>query len=119
LNFGGFTKTVNIKVPCGVIIGDLQGGDKICCSSPSYSNKINRVCRKCNVKGSELDNPDIECKKISMEKMKEYVKDNNKEKLRKYNQFNVTSAWYDVCYGRCKFGIFSAASPIEALHALV
>lgn len=118
LNFGGFTKTVNIKVPCGVIIGDMQGGDKICCSSPSYSNKINRVCRKCNVKGSELDNPEIECKKISMEKMKEYVKDNKKEKLTKYNQYNVMSAWYDVCYGGCKYGVFSAACPIEALHAL-
>jgi len=34
------------------------------------------------------------------------------------NQYNVYSAWFDVDYGGCKYGIFSTASPIEPLHSL-
>ena len=38
LQFGPFAKTVNLKVPLGLIIGDIQGGNKMCCSVASYSN---------------------------------------------------------------------------------
>ena len=34
---GNVTKQVNIKVPCRMILGDMQGGDKHCCSSIGYS----------------------------------------------------------------------------------
>jgi hypothetical protein len=34
------------------------------------------------------------------------------------NQYNVHSAWFDVDYGGCRFGIFRAATPVEPLHAL-
>jgi hypothetical protein len=30
----------------------------------------------------------------------------------------VHNAWFDVNYGGCKYGIFSAACPVEALHAM-
>jgi hypothetical protein len=30
----------------------------------------------------------------------------------------VHSAWFDVGYGGCCYGIFSAACPVKALHAL-
>ena len=64
IKFGSTSKTVNLKVPCFFIIGDMQGGDKMCCSAPVYMDRINRLCRKCNVKGRESGNPFIECKKI-------------------------------------------------------
>jgi hypothetical protein len=38
--------------------------------------------------------------------------------LKAINQYNVHSAWFDVGYGGCRFGIFSAAAPVEALHAI-
>jgi hypothetical protein len=38
--------------------------------------------------------------------------------LKAINQYNVHSAWFDVGYGGCRFGIFSAAPPVEALHAI-
>jgi hypothetical protein len=38
--------------------------------------------------------------------------------LKNINQYNVHSAWFDVDYGGCRFGIFSAATPVEPLHAL-
>jgi hypothetical protein len=34
------------------------------------------------------------------------------------NEYNVHSAWFEVDYGGCRFGIFSAATPVEPLHTL-
>ncbi len=34
LTLGGVTKTVNTHVPVNFIIGNMQGGDKICACSP-------------------------------------------------------------------------------------
>ena len=48
------------------IIGDMQGGDKMACTSPCYSNKINRFCQKCNVKEKDSGNPYVQCQKIKM-----------------------------------------------------
>ena len=53
-----------------------------------------------------------------MDRIKWLVANNQKESLKKLNQYNVYSAWFDVDYGGCKYGIFSAASPIEPLHSL-
>jgi hypothetical protein len=33
-------------------------------------------------------------------------------------QHDVYSAWFDVDFGGCPFGVFSAAMPVEALHSL-
>ena len=52
LTLGTATKEVNLKVPCFFIIGDMQGGDKMCCSAPVYMDKINCLCCKCDVKGT-------------------------------------------------------------------
>ena len=118
LLLGDETKRVNLKVPVLFIIGDMQGGDKICCSSCSYSNKLSRLCRKCNVRGDESGDPLVQCKRISMIKMMQLVKDDRQDILDQFNQYNVYNAWFDVSYGGCRFGIFSAACPIEPLHSL-
>jgi hypothetical protein len=118
LQFGGITKKVNLKVPVIFIIGDLQGGDKICCTTCAYSNKMKRLCRKCNVRGDQAGDPLVQCKKISMLKVIELVKNNSQDILDEFNQYNVPNAWYDVSYGGCRFGIFSAACPIEPLHSV-
>ena len=34
------------------------------------------------------------------------------------NQYNIQTAWFDIDFGGCEYGIFSAACPIEGLHAL-
>jgi hypothetical protein len=118
ISFGGITKMVNLKVPVIFIIGDMQGGDKICCTTCHYSNKLHRLCRKCNVRGDESGDPLIECKKINMVRIMQLVKDNRQDILDDYNQYNVHNAWFDVSYGGCRFGIFSAACPIEPLHSV-
>lgn len=118
LTLGGITKTVNIKVPCFFIIGDIVGGDKICCTSPSYKTTLKRICRKCNIPGKKVGDPDYKCKRMSMEKIKKLVENNETKRLASINQFNVYSAFFHLCYGGCRFGCFSAASPIESLHSL-
>ncbi len=118
ITFGGVTKIVNLKVPVIFIIGDMQGGDKICCTTCHYSNKLHCLCRKCNVCGDESGDPLVQCKKISMVRMMQLVKDNRQDILDDFNQYNVHNAWFDVSYGGCRFGIFSAACPIEPLHSL-
>ena len=115
---GNYQKNVNIKVPCGMIIGDMQGGDKHCGSSVCYLKSLNRLCRQCNVKGDDSGNPLIQCKKMSMSKIRQYVLQNRTDKLQKICQYNVNVAWFDVDFGGCDYGVFSAAMPVEALHAL-
>jgi hypothetical protein len=118
LVLGHQTKRVNIKVPVSFIIGDMQGGDKICCTSCSYSNKLSRLCRKCNVRGDQSGDPLVQCKKMSMVKIMQLVREDQQETLDQFNQYNVHNAWFDVSYGGCRFGIFSAACPIEPLHSI-
>lgn len=118
ITLGGQTKTVNIKVPCAFIIGDMQGGDKMCCSTASYSNTLNRPCRACNVHGSQLGNPYASCKRISMVKVMKMVERGEEERLKAMNQYCIKSSWFDVDFGGDKFGIFSAGMPVEPLHSL-
>jgi hypothetical protein len=66
ITFGGDTKIVNLKVPVIFIIGDMQRGDKICCTTCHYSNKLHRLCNKCNVRCDESGNPLAQCKNISL-----------------------------------------------------
>ena len=118
ITLGNITKKVLIKAPCFFIIGDMQGGDKMACSSPCYSNKINRLCRKCDVQGQDSGNPNIKCKNIKMKKIQDMVEQDDTEQLKALNQYNVQNAWFDVDFGGCPYGIFSAACPVEPLHAL-
>jgi hypothetical protein len=53
-----------------------------------------------------------------MVRIMQLVKDNRQDILDDFNQCNVHNAWFDVSYGGCRFGIFSAACPIEPLHSL-
>ena len=38
--------------------------------------------------------------------------------MKKLHQYNVQNAWFKVDFGGCPYGIFSAACPVEPLHAL-
>ena len=40
------------------------------------------------------------------------------EELDALNQYHFLNAWFDVDFGGCPYGIFSAACPVEPLHAL-
>jgi hypothetical protein len=97
IRFGGITKIVNYIF----IIGDMQEGDKICCTTCHYSNKLHCLCCKCNVRGDKSGDPLVQCKKIRMVRMMQLVKDNRQDILDDFNQYNVHNAWFDVSYGGC------------------
>ena len=40
------------------------------------------------------------------------------EQLHNLNQYCVNNAWFKVDFGGCPYGIFSAACPVEPLHAV-
>ena len=46
------------------------------------------------------------------------VAEDNTEELKSLNQYNVFSAFFNLGYGGCPFGVFSAACPVEPLHSL-
>ena len=72
-----------------VIIGDIQGGDQICCTSATYRNTVQRICRKCDVFGPHCGDPNVICNPIDMETIKAYVRNNEKEILKALNQHNT------------------------------
>jgi hypothetical protein len=118
LCLGGYKKTVRIKPQLALIIGDIQGGDKIACSSIHYGNKMRRLCRRCDISGANSGNPYAKCSPIVMSNIINLVASNNTEALNAMNQYNVQSAFFDFRYGGCPYGIFVAACPIEPLHSL-
>jgi hypothetical protein len=65
---------VNVKVPVGLILGDMQGGDKHCGSVVGYSKQMARLCRQCNIAGDESGDPLVKCWNMCwMEKSRRYV----------------------------------------------
>jgi hypothetical protein len=96
----------------------MQGGDKHCRSVVGYSKNMARLCRQCNIAGDESGDPLVKCKKMSMVKIRQYVLAGEAATLRLISQNNVYSAWFDCDFGGCELGVFSAAMPVEALHAV-
>jgi hypothetical protein len=92
LTLGGIEWVVNLRIPVIFIIGDMQGGDKMCCLSAGYSNKMSCLCCKCNICGNQSGEPFVKCQQTSMMKILELVSSNNVEALKSVNQYNVHSA---------------------------
>jgi hypothetical protein len=80
---------VNVKVPVGLILGDMQDGDKHCGSVVGYSKTMANLCQQCNIAGDESGDPLVKCRKMSMVKIRQYVLDDEVEMLRRIFQNNV------------------------------
>jgi hypothetical protein len=118
IELGTVRKKVNVNVSVGLILGYMQGGDKHCGPVVVYSKEMARLCQQCNIAGNESGNPLVKCRKMSMVKIRQYVLDGEVEKLKQILQNNVHSAWFDCDFGGCELGVFSAAMPVEVLHAV-
>jgi hypothetical protein len=118
IELGTVRKRVNVKVPVGLILVDMQGDDKHCGSIVEYSKNMARLCRQRNIAGNESGNPLAKCRKMSMVKIRQYVLDGEVETLEQILQNNVYSAWFNCDFVGCELGVFSAAMPVEALHAV-
>ena len=118
VTLGNISKVVNIKVPLAFIIGDMQGGDKLASCSPSYNCNMSRICRKCNVKGNQSGDPLIQCCCIHQDLVQQLVNDQEIEKLKAMNQYNVDNVFFHVCFGETPYGVFIAATTTKPLHSL-
>jgi hypothetical protein len=70
------------------------------------------------VKEVDADNPYKQCHQMIMLCIQQLVIGGDYEKLDSIIQYHVHNTWLDIAYGECWYGIFSAACPVEALHAL-
>ena len=111
-------KTANLKVATALVLGDTQGGDKICCRSATHLESVNWICQKCTIPGKQCSNLEFECQKVSMNKIKKLVANEDSDCLARHNQHCVNSIWCELHCGGCKFGVFSAANPTKWLRAL-
>jgi hypothetical protein len=119
LRLGDKGKTVNMLVPLAFIIGDNQGGDSICGRAASYGLWARRISRTCDATKDAYETivPDC-CSLLKMEVVKALVIAEDWEALYDLHQCPSWNPFFDVCYGGSVGGIFTAACPAEALHAL-
>ena len=90
----------------------------MCCTASTSFFHQQRTCRKCNVADHDSGNVQFKCSKIFKQYINKLKRQHKLKESKQYCQYNVKSPRFINLYGGDKFGIFSAAMPIEALHAL-
>lgn len=119
LQLGKKQKYVSLKIPLMFIIGDNQGGDTICGQSIYYGKGALRISRMCNAGPDEIAYPEYgACQRILMEDVKQMIINHEYQSLFNMYQAQHWIAWFDIDYRGNPEGIFTAACPPEALHAL-
>ncbi len=119
LQLGDKAKYVNLKIPLAFIIGDNQGGDQIAGRICHYGLHAKRISRTCDATPENYaDVSKDSCSFLVMEDIKELVLNEEWEVLESLYQAQCWNPFFDVDYGANKWGIFLAACPPEALHAL-
>ena len=119
LQLGNETKFVNLKIPVMFIIGDNQGGDAICGRHIHYGKTARRISQTCDAGPSHLSNPVARsCSRLLMKDVINLVQEEDGNRLYDLYQAQHWIAWFDLDYGGNPEGIFTAACPPEALHAL-
>ena len=122
LRLGKFRKTVHLKVPLFFIIGDLQGGDKLAGRILNYNMTAKRISRCCDatpdfftfVQGQQ------QCKRLIMADVANMLNEPTQANLNAIDSLYQQPHWnafFNVEFGH-EFGIFTAACPVEGLHAL-
>jgi hypothetical protein len=119
LQLGDKGKFVNLFVPLAFIIGDNQGGDNICGRAASYGLYARRISRTCDATKAAYDTIAADCcAPLAMERIKALIIAKDWAALHALHQCPSWNPFFNVCYGGSLGGIFTAACPAEALHAL-
>ena len=112
-------KEVNMRIPLAFIIGDNQGGDGIVGRAAVYNQTARRICRSCDATVDQYVTVESDCcSPLNMETIKAHVLTQDWEALFALHQCPSWNPFFDACYGGSLGGIFTAACPSEALHAL-
>ena len=119
LQLGRHLKTVHLKISVMFVIGDNQGGDAICGRHIHYGKSARRISQTCNAGPEHLSKPTTNsCTRLIMTDVANLVKQRKWDELYDLYQAQHWIAWFDLDYGGNPEGIFTAACPPEALHAL-
>ena len=112
-------KDVNLLIPLAFIVGDNQGGDGIIGRAAVYNETARRICRSCNATVAQYDTIESDCcVPLNMEDIIAMVTREDWDGLHSLHQAPCWNPFFDVCYGGNPGGVFTAACPAEALHAL-
>ena len=85
----------------------------------NYKKSALRISRTCDAGPHLLSNPKaFSCKRLMMNNVISLVNNKNLEQLQELYQAPHWIPWFDLNYGGNPEGIFTAACPPEALHAL-
>ena len=121
LQLADWSKTVNLKVPLAVIVGDLEGADQLVGRFGGYSRnpEHQRMSPCCDITPHDLSNvtPNV-CQRVRQDYVIELIQNEDVAGLLHYRQHNVWLAFFDISYGGCPYGIYGAGMPTEALHAV-
>lgn len=119
LKLGNISKLINMKIPIMFIIEDNQGGNYITGRHCHYGTGALRISQTCDAGPDELSKPTVgSCKRLIMADVMNLVQTQNWGSLSDFYQAQHWISWFDLDYGGNPEGIFSAACPPEALHAL-
>jgi hypothetical protein len=119
LPLGDKGKVVNMLIPLAFIIGDNQGGDGIAGRAAYYGLSARRISRNCDATVATYATIEHDaCLPLNMAEIKAMVDAKDWDGLYNLHQVPCWNPFFDVCYGGNPGGIFTAACPAEALHAL-
>ena len=84
-----------------------------------YGKRARRISRISNVGPEELAYPVLgSCKRLEMQDIKDLFNGQKFQEMYDMYQAQHDNAWFQLDYGGNPEGIFTAACPPEALHAL-
>ena len=113
------------KYPCILrpyipwIIGDTAGHDRCCCRMESRSKHVQCICRYCNTRTADCDNPDIAYRYTKQIDVINVILSGDEEALKaiSYNKVVNAFASLGIYFGGGPRGIHGAL-PLEILHAI-
>jgi len=99
------------------VIADGEAADMLIGRYGSHSLSLGRICRRCNVKSSELSNPDAEFDLITQQTLRHLMEVNDIKGLQKLSQHNFENAFERIDFGLKDVGIVDSV-PHEPMHLL-
>ena len=102
-----------MKVPIAFIIGDCEGHDKLCGRFGTHHLENAMVCRDCDCSTNDLDDPNVSCSPMLVERIQNLAGD--LDGLKQISHHNIQNAFDGLCFGGDNEGIHGC-SPPEMLH---
>ena len=99
------------------IIGDCKGNDLICGRKGGHSLQMKGLCRDCNIKPQDGDDPCLDKELLCSFLKKTDIEGKSKAEVEAHSYLYIRNAFSKMSIGGCERGIFGA-TPAEILHAI-